>query len=174
MKGFTRVVLAAAMLSAPAACVDLNGASDNSTLMLGAAFQTMPAGFSANSNSFDPRGDAGEAFMPRDFAGGASFHGGGHGGGPGTKQGGGHGMHGHGFGDAGIRGLLMGGGLGPDFIGLVGFGRGRGRGPFGAYALLTRPHGLAALALHVEDNDCAANVLSRSGFNILTQHDLSR
>jgi hypothetical protein len=45
---------------------------------------------------------------------------------------------------------------------------------FGAYALLTRPHGLAALALHVEDNDCAANVLSRSGFNILTQHDLSR
>jgi hypothetical protein len=45
---------------------------------------------------------------------------------------------------------------------------------FGAYALLTRPHGLAALALHVEDNDCAANVLSCSGFNILTQHDLSR
>lgn len=45
---------------------------------------------------------------------------------------------------------------------------------FGAYALLTRPHGLAALALHVEDNECAANVLSRSGFNILTQHDLSR
>jgi hypothetical protein len=45
---------------------------------------------------------------------------------------------------------------------------------FGAYALLTRPHGLAALALHVEDNDCAANVLSVSGFNILTQHDLSR
>ena len=45
---------------------------------------------------------------------------------------------------------------------------------FGAYALLTRPHGLAALALHVEDNDCAANVLSTSGFNILTQHDLSR
>lgn len=45
---------------------------------------------------------------------------------------------------------------------------------FGAYALLTRPHGLAALALHVEDNDCASNVLSRTGFNILTQHDLSR
>ena len=135
MKGFPRVVLAAAMLSAPAACVDLNGASDNNTLMLGAAFQTMPAGFSANSNSFDPRGDAGEAFMPRDFAGDASFHGGGRGGGPGSKQGGGHGERGHGFGDAGIRGLLMGGGLGPDFIGVVGFGRGRGRGPFGAYAL---------------------------------------
>ena len=45
---------------------------------------------------------------------------------------------------------------------------------FGAYALLTRPHGLAALALHVEDNECATNVLSTSGFNILTQHDLSR
>jgi hypothetical protein len=45
---------------------------------------------------------------------------------------------------------------------------------FGAYALLMRPHGLTALALHVEDNECAVNVLSSSGFTILTQHDLSR
>ena len=45
---------------------------------------------------------------------------------------------------------------------------------FGAYALLTRPHGHATLALHVEDNECAVSVLNGSGFIILTQDDLSR
>ncbi|MEO6741989.1 MAG: acetolactate synthase [Chthoniobacteraceae bacterium] len=45
---------------------------------------------------------------------------------------------------------------------------------FGAYALLTRPNDNAALALHVEDNECAASVLNGSGFTILTQDDLSR
>ena len=134
MKGCTRVALAVASLSAMTACVDLNGASDNNTLVLGEAFQTVPAGFSANSNSFDPSGDVGEAFLPRDMSAGVSFHGGGPG--PNGQRGGrggpgGHGERGHGFGDGGLRGLLMGGGLGPDFTGLVGFGRGRGRGPFG-------------------------------------------
>ncbi len=42
------------------------------------------------------------------------------------------------------------------------------------YPLLTRPRGLAALALHVEDNDCAANVLSGEGFKMLSQADISR
>lgn len=45
---------------------------------------------------------------------------------------------------------------------------------FGAYALLTRPRGHAALALHVEDNECAVSVLNGSGFIILNQDDLSR
>ena len=44
----------------------------------------------------------------------------------------------------------------------------------GSYALLTRPRGKAALALHVEDNECATSVLSGSGFIILNQDDLSR
>jgi hypothetical protein len=45
---------------------------------------------------------------------------------------------------------------------------------FGSYALLTQPRGRSALALHVEDDDCATTVLRSSGFNILTQEDLSR
>ena len=45
---------------------------------------------------------------------------------------------------------------------------------YGAYALLTRPNDNAALALHVEDNECATSVLNGSGFKILSQDDLSR
>ena len=42
------------------------------------------------------------------------------------------------------------------------------------YALLTRPRGQAALALHVDDTDCAASVLMGEGFKILSQADISR
>jgi hypothetical protein len=42
------------------------------------------------------------------------------------------------------------------------------------YALLTRPRGMAALAVHVDDNDCASNVLLGAGFKILSQTDISR
>lgn len=45
---------------------------------------------------------------------------------------------------------------------------------FGSYALLTRPRGRTALALHVEDNECACSVLSSQGFVLLTQSDISR
>ena len=45
---------------------------------------------------------------------------------------------------------------------------------YGAYALLTRPHGHATLALHVEDNECAASVLNGHQFTILGQSDISR
>ena len=45
---------------------------------------------------------------------------------------------------------------------------------FGSYALLTQPQGHTALALHVEDNDCAIHVLEGCGFKILGQHDISR
>lgn len=45
---------------------------------------------------------------------------------------------------------------------------------FGSYALLTRPNGLATLALHVEDTECAATVLKSAGFSLLDQADVSR
>ncbi len=45
---------------------------------------------------------------------------------------------------------------------------------FGSYALLTRPRGRTALALHVEDNECAISVIQGHGFTILSQSDISR
>ena len=45
---------------------------------------------------------------------------------------------------------------------------------FGSYALLTRPRGRTALALHVEDNECAMSVIQQHGFEILSQSDISR
>jgi hypothetical protein len=42
------------------------------------------------------------------------------------------------------------------------------------YPLLTRPPGLAALALHVDDNECASSVLVSAGFKTLSQSDISR
>ena len=44
----------------------------------------------------------------------------------------------------------------------------------GSYSLLTRPRGNAALALHVEDNECACAVLRSHGFRVLSQADISR
>jgi hypothetical protein len=44
----------------------------------------------------------------------------------------------------------------------------------GCYSLLTRPAGNTALALHVEDNECATAVLRSHGFRILDQTDISR
>ncbi|MEO7167858.1 MAG: acetolactate synthase [Spartobacteria bacterium] len=43
-----------------------------------------------------------------------------------------------------------------------------------SYPLLTRPHGAAALALHVDDTECACSVLQGEGFKILSQADISR
>ena len=42
------------------------------------------------------------------------------------------------------------------------------------YPLLMRPHEQAALALHVDDNDCAMSVLIGAGFQMLSQGDISR
>jgi hypothetical protein len=42
------------------------------------------------------------------------------------------------------------------------------------YPLLTRPRGSAALALHVDDTECASSVLRGAGFKILSQSDISR
>lgn len=43
-----------------------------------------------------------------------------------------------------------------------------------SYPLLTRPHGRSALALHVDDDECASAVLSGEGFRLLTQAEISR
>jgi len=42
------------------------------------------------------------------------------------------------------------------------------------YPLLTHPRGFAALALHVDDTDCASSVLLGEGFRLLSQADISR
>src|SRR5207249_2522729 len=44
----------------------------------------------------------------------------------------------------------------------------------GSYSLLTRPRGNTALAVHVEDEECACAVLRSHGFRILSQADISR
>jgi hypothetical protein len=130
----TALLAIAATLSVTA-CGDLTNSSEQS-LALSPAFQTIPVGFSANSNSFAQTGDIGQPFFPETMAG-VAFHGGGNSGpgkgprGPGAE----HEDRGDGFGRGGIRGLLMGGGLGPDFIGAIGFGKGKGRGPFGLFSL---------------------------------------
>ena len=42
------------------------------------------------------------------------------------------------------------------------------------YPLLIRPRGQAALALHVDDNECAISVLTGACFKLLSQSDISR
>src|SRR5437899_3191899 len=42
------------------------------------------------------------------------------------------------------------------------------------YPLLMRPREQAALALHVDDNECAISVLTGAGFTLLSQSDISR
>ena len=41
-----------------------------------------------------------------------------------------------------------------------------------AYPLLIRPRGFAAIALHVDDTECASSVLMGEGFKILSQDDI--
>jgi hypothetical protein len=42
------------------------------------------------------------------------------------------------------------------------------------YPLLTRPRGFCAIAIHVDDAECAASVLQGENFKLLSQTDLSR
>ena len=42
------------------------------------------------------------------------------------------------------------------------------------YSLLIRPSGFAAIALHVDDTECASSVLMGEGFKMLSQNDISR
>jgi hypothetical protein len=43
-----------------------------------------------------------------------------------------------------------------------------------SYPLLTRPKGRAALAMYVDDAECATSVLLGEGFRVLAQSDISR
>ena len=43
-----------------------------------------------------------------------------------------------------------------------------------AYTLLIRPRGFAAIALHVDDTECASSVLMGEGFKLLSQDDITR
>ncbi len=43
-----------------------------------------------------------------------------------------------------------------------------------AYPLLIRPRGFAAIALHLDDTECASSVLMGEGFKLLSQNDISR
>jgi len=43
-----------------------------------------------------------------------------------------------------------------------------------AYPLLIRPRGFCAIALHVDDTDCASSVLMGEGFKLLSQDDITR
>jgi hypothetical protein len=133
-----RILFTSTAVLTLAACADLTNSGVN-TLAVGSAFQSVPAGFSANSSSFDASGDAGVPFFPGAMGpGGPEMHNGmggpGRPGGPGEHRRG-DGDHRDGFGGPGMRGQLMGGGLGPDFLGRVPFGRGLGRGPFGVFNL---------------------------------------
>src|SRR5436305_12074010 len=43
-----------------------------------------------------------------------------------------------------------------------------------AYPLLIRPHGFSAIALHLDDTECASSVLTGEGFKLLSQDDITR
>jgi hypothetical protein len=77
----------------------------SSVLSLNNALITLPAGFTTTNNTFAPGDGSFGAFLPP--------------------------ARGHELGGRG----MMGGGLGPDFAGGIGFGRGFNRGPFGIGAL---------------------------------------
>jgi hypothetical protein len=42
------------------------------------------------------------------------------------------------------------------------------------FPVLIRPHGRAAMVLHLDDHDCGWSVLAGEGFRVLSQTDLSR
>lgn len=42
------------------------------------------------------------------------------------------------------------------------------------YPIMSRPHGHPVLALHLDDNEFGRSVLSKNGFRVLMQEDLSR
>lgn len=102
MKGLLKGMTVAALAVAAVACMDTTSPS-LSLLSLNDALVTLPAGFSSTENTFVSDNGTTGAFMP-------PAHG-----------------HDHAMGGRG----MMGGGMGPDFLGGIGFGRGFDHGPFG-------------------------------------------
>lgn len=139
MSRTTKALFTGTTALALAACADFMTSGSTDVLVLEPVFQTVPLGFSANTNSFDASADAGVAFLPGAMdATGVSFLGAGGGEGQPPKahdDNRGTGEKRDGFGGPGLRGLLMGGGLGPDFLGRIPFGKGLGRGPFAYFRL---------------------------------------
>ena len=107
-----------------AACADFGSTPSADLTGAVAAFESVPAGFSSTSNSFDAAGDLGVAFHPHRGDGSFSDT---PGAGRGREQDDRQKDRPH----RGRFGFLMGGGLGPDFIGAIGFVPGKGLlGPF--------------------------------------------
>ena len=120
MKRVAQGIAAAAVAALALACIDTTSPTSEEALALSQAFATLPAGFTFTTNSFAANENVGDAFLPR-MNGEGRPGGGRH---PG-ERGGLDRIDGHG---------LM-GGLGPDFLGGIGFGRGFGHGPFGGIEL---------------------------------------
>jgi len=120
MKRVAQGIAAAAVAALALACIDTTSPTSEEALALSQAFATLPAGFTFTTNSFAANENVGDAFLPR-MNGEGGPGGGRH---PG-ERGGLDRIDGHG----------MMGGLGPDFLGGIGFGRGFGHGPFGGIEL---------------------------------------
>jgi hypothetical protein len=128
MKNILRLIAGAAMAMIAAACADFGSSPASDVAGAVAAFQSVPAGFSATSNSFDAAGDLDEPFHPHRGDGSFDDDVGSNDRRDGRGPGGRDDHRGRGRPDR--FGFLMGGGIGPEFLGEIGFGRGRGRGPF--------------------------------------------
>ena len=102
MKGLLQRMTVAALAIVAVACLDTTSPS-TSLLSLNDVLVTLPAGFSSTQNTFASDNGTTGAFLPP--------------------------QHDHDH-DMGGRGM-MGGGMGPDFLGGIGFGRGFDGGPFG-------------------------------------------
>jgi hypothetical protein len=117
-----RSAAGAAVAMLGVACADL-GTPAGDVIGAVAAFESVPAGFSSTSSSFDPSGDLGDAFHPKRGDGTFEDRR------PGDKRpevrrpGGDHRRRDH-------FGFLMGGGLSPEFFGLLRFGADKRGGPF--------------------------------------------
>ena len=112
MKNLAQKIVVAAIATMTVACMEATSPSDDLALSLSQAFTSLPAGFTMTNNSFASDGNVGDAFLPRMHRGGG-------------RDGG--------LGKVGGHGIM--GGLGPDFLGGIGFGRGFGHGPFGGDVL---------------------------------------
>ena len=125
MKNIITCTAGAAIVLLGAACTDMSATPGADLPGAVAAFETVPAGFSSTSNSFHAAGDLGVAFHPHRGDAGVDSLAAAH---RGRRGGDGRGHDGRGR--RNLFGFLMGGGIGPDFLGEIGFGSGKGRGPF--------------------------------------------
>src|SRR3954469_16075577 len=120
MKSILSLSACVAVAVVATACADLGSTPSADLAGSVAAFQSVPAGFSSTSSSFDAGGDLDDAFQPHrgdgsfdDDSLGNDRRGGRGPGGRGEGERGEHRGRGDGF------GFLMGGGIGPEFLGEI-------------------------------------------------------